>query len=112
MNGYLDLNIFLQNSIPALNEELSTDKELIQQILHSSHECILMSDREGTILVANSRIRAQEEKVDEMKNEFISIVSHELRTPLSSVLGFVEILLEREVSPEKQKKYVKTFTMK
>jgi PAS domain S-box-containing protein len=54
------------------------------------------------------RDRTEEEKVDEMKNEFISIVSHELRTPLSSVLGFIEILLHRNVAPDKQKRYLET----
>lgn len=54
------------------------------------------------------RDRTEEEKVDEMKNEFISIVSHELRTPLASVLGFIEILLHRELTVEKQQRYLQT----
>lgn len=54
------------------------------------------------------RDRTEEEKVDEMKNEFISIVSHELRTPLASVLGFIEILLHRQLPPDKQQKYMQT----
>jgi signal transduction histidine kinase/CHASE3 domain sensor protein/DNA-binding response OmpR family regulator len=176
-----------------LNEELSGERDLIQRILESSHEGILMTDPMGIILVSNSRIhkdfnfkqafaasiidfcnyigphtlssislgeqvrafiagecrdltlrfsyglaegkrsielyatpvgddklgknqgflfvfrdRSEEERVDEMKNEFISIVSHELRTPLSSVLGFVEIMLDREVPADKQKKYLQT----
>jgi signal transduction histidine kinase/CHASE3 domain sensor protein/DNA-binding response OmpR family regulator len=54
------------------------------------------------------RDRTEEERIDEMKNEFISIVSHELRTPLASVLGFIEILLHRDLPQEKQKKYMET----
>ncbi|MCZ8514552.1 ATP-binding protein [Paenibacillus filicis] len=54
------------------------------------------------------RDRTEEEKVDEMKNEFISIVSHELRTPLASVLGFIEILLHRQLPAEKQHRYLQT----
>ncbi|RKN66127.1 ATP-binding protein [Paenibacillus ginsengarvi] len=54
------------------------------------------------------RDRTNEEMADEMKNEFISIVSHELRTPLASVLGFMEILLNRDVPKDKQKKYMET----
>jgi signal transduction histidine kinase/DNA-binding response OmpR family regulator/CHASE3 domain sensor protein len=68
---------------------------------------------EGTELIGKSflfvfRDRSDEEKADEIKNEFVSIVSHELRTPLSSVLGFIEILLNRQVSPDKQKRYLET----
>ncbi|MEK8130692.1 ATP-binding protein [Paenibacillus filicis] len=54
------------------------------------------------------RDRTEEEKIDELKNEFISIVSHELRTPLASVLGFIEILLHRQLTPDKQQKYLQT----
>ncbi|MFB9750905.1 ATP-binding protein [Paenibacillus hodogayensis] len=54
------------------------------------------------------RDRTSEERADEMKNEFISIVSHELRTPLASVLGFMEILLHRDIPKPKQQKYMET----
>jgi signal transduction histidine kinase len=176
-----------------LNEELSNEKNVIQRILESSHECILMTDKDGNILFFNAqtkvyfqfddaqniaafcehirahseksiniyepiakfladdskedmnlqfkfgstkedqkyynlyvtivgddkigtthgflfvfRDRTEEEQILQMKNELISIVSHELRTPLSSILGFMEILLYRDVKPDKQKKYFQT----
>ncbi|MCD1260037.1 CHASE3 domain-containing protein [Paenibacillus athensensis] len=64
------------------------------------------SEQRGFLFVF--RDRTEEERIDEMKNEFISIVSHELRTPLASVLGFVEIMLNRDLPPDKQKKYMET----
>ncbi len=54
------------------------------------------------------RDRTEEEKADEAKNAFVGIVSHELRTPLSSIMGFMEILLHREVAKERQRKYLET----
>ncbi|MDF2814215.1 MAG: hypothetical protein K0Q81_415 [Paenibacillus sp.] len=54
------------------------------------------------------RDRTDEEIADEVKNEFISIVSHELRTPLASILGFMEILLHRDIQKDKQRKYMET----
>ncbi|HZG77351.1 MAG TPA: ATP-binding protein, partial [Paenibacillus sp.] len=54
------------------------------------------------------RDRTEEEKADEAKNEFVGIVSHELRTPLSSIMGFMEILLHREVAKDRQRKYLET----
>ncbi|MYL65277.1 response regulator [Bacillus hwajinpoensis] len=60
----------------------------------------------GSIFVHRDITR--EHEVDEMKNEFVSTVSHELRTPLSSVLGFTELMLSKELKPEKQKKYLNT----
>lgn len=54
------------------------------------------------------RDRTEEEAADRAKNEFVSIVSHELRTPLASIMGFVEIMLKREVQPAKRQKYLET----
>ncbi|EMF45856.1 hypothetical protein B481_2697 [Planococcus halocryophilus Or1] len=50
----------------------------------------------------------REHEVDKMKSELVSTVSHELRTPLSSVLGFTELLLNKQLKPEKQERYLKT----
>jgi signal transduction histidine kinase len=54
------------------------------------------------------RDRTEEERVDLLKNEFISVVSHELRTPLTSIKGFAEILLLRDPEFERRQKYVRT----
>ncbi|MCA1029826.1 response regulator [Bacillus timonensis] len=60
----------------------------------------------GTVLV--HRDITKEFEVDMMKSEFVSTVSHELRTPLSSVLGFTELMLNKELKPDRQKKYLTT----
>ncbi|MFE8703124.1 ATP-binding protein [Cytobacillus sp. FJAT-54145] len=63
-------------------------------------------ERVGTILV--HRDITKEYEVDQMKSEFVSTVSHELRTPLASILGFTELLLKRQLKPERQTKYLTT----
>jgi len=60
----------------------------------------------GILLVHRDITR--EHEVDRMKSEFVSTVSHELRTPLSSILGFSELMLNREMKPERQHKYLTT----
>lgn len=60
----------------------------------------------GTLFVHQDITKAYE--VDQMKSEFVSTVSHELRTPLSSVLGFTELMLNKELKPERQQKYLNT----
>lgn len=57
----------------------------------------------GTLLVY--RDITKEYEIDQMKSEFVSTVSHELRTPLASVLGFAELLLNKELKPERQLRY-------
>lgn len=64
------------------------------------------SQKFGTLFV--HRDITKEYEVDQMKSEFVSTVSHELRTPLASVLGFTELMLTRELKPERQKKYLTT----
>ncbi|MCD4783186.1 MAG: GAF domain-containing protein [Candidatus Eremiobacteraeota bacterium] len=45
-------------------------------------------------------------RIDKMKSEFVSMVSHELRTPLTSVVGFAELMMNREFNPERRKRYL------
>jgi signal transduction histidine kinase/CheY-like chemotaxis protein len=60
----------------------------------------------GTVIV--HRDITKEFEVDQMKSEFVSTVSHELRTPLASILGFTELMINRELKPERQEKYLNT----
>lgn len=53
-------------------------------------------------------LRAAQEEVDRAKTEMVSIVSHELRTPLASFLGFSELLLMEDVSPDEQRLWITT----
>jgi signal transduction histidine kinase/CheY-like chemotaxis protein len=49
-----------------------------------------------------------EREAERLKTELLSTVSHELRTPLASVLGFAELLREREVDAETRDRYLGT----
>ncbi|MFH5186779.1 histidine kinase dimerization/phospho-acceptor domain-containing protein [Paenibacillus sp. TAB 01] len=99
----------LQDSLDQLNERftlIGEDEQLHFIELYATKVRSSDAGEQGYLFVF--RDRTEEEKADEMKNEFISIVSHELRTPLASVLGFIEILLHRELSPDKQQRYLQT----
>jgi PAS domain S-box-containing protein len=39
------------------------------------------------------RAEADRDRLDKLKDEFVTFVSHELRTPLTSILGYVELLI-------------------
>ncbi len=43
---------------------------------------------------------SQERMIDRVKDDLVSVVSHELRTPMASIIGFVELLLNREYTRE------------
>ena len=47
---------------------------------------------------------------ERMKDQFVSLISHELRTPLSSILGYLELVLddEEQTLTEEQRTYLGT----
>ncbi|MDK3258207.1 ATP-binding protein [Blastococcus capsensis] len=47
---------------------------------------------------------------ERMKDQFVSLISHELRTPLSSILGYLELVMDDEDQPltEEQRQYLST----
>lgn len=47
------------------------------------------------------------EKLDNMRNRFLSDVSHELRTPMTSIAGFIQGILDGTIPAEKQSEYLK-----
>ena len=46
--------------------------------------------------------------IDRMKSEFLSAAAHELRTPLASIFGFTELMLVRQLHPDKQQELLGT----
>lgn len=57
----------------------------------------------GNVVVVHDRTR--EARIEERKDEFITVVSHELRTPLQSLSGALELLLQRFAGDLNQKQH-------
>ena len=53
------------------------------------------------LLAEAKQARAEAEAASRAKDQLLSIVSHELRTPLASMLGWVRVLRQGKVSPER-----------
>jgi len=53
-------------------------------------------------------VNVQLEHLNQLKSEFLAHTNHELRTPLTSIIGFTEMLLNKETGPlnEIQKDYL------
>lgn len=49
----------------------------------------------------------QQRQLNELKTGFVQAVSHELRTPLTSIVGFVELLLARDLGPEDRERFLR-----
>jgi signal transduction histidine kinase len=54
------------------------------------------------------RDSTREEKIDEMKTDFVSVASHQLRTPLTAINYYLEMLLANDVGKisKEQKKFI------
>jgi signal transduction histidine kinase len=50
------------------------------------------------------RILTSDEEVE--LRQLRQLVHHDLRTPLTSIIGFSELLLEREMTPEKRRQLI------
>ncbi|MBY0123258.1 ATP-binding protein [Bacillus sp. S/N-304-OC-R1] len=108
-SGFISFLTCALNSSEATSEEYSysyrmkNSKQVIKMYFEGLYHG---NERTGTVIV--HRDITKEFEVDQMKSEFVSTVSHELRTPLASILGFTELMLNRELKPVKQTKYLTT----
>ena len=58
----------------------------------------------GTVTIIRDVTRLRE--VDRLKTEFLTMAAHELRTPLTSILGFSEILADRQMDEDRRQRYM------
>ena len=106
-----ELKAFYHQSMAPEQKRLSSIRCQIEdgqerQIQIYASPVMTAGEKTGTIFMY--RDITKEFEIDRMKSELVSTVSHELRTPLSSVLGFTEMLMMKELKPEKQKRYLET----
>src|SRR5258708_37430397 len=65
-----------------------------------AQHCAQALDR-ARLYESTQRARADAERANRIKDEFVSIVSHELRTPLNAILGWTTMLQRGALAPEK-----------
>jgi len=75
----------------------------------------LLRDSQNNLLGAIGIFRdiSYEQKLDQMKNEFVSITAHELRTPMTAIKGYLSMILEGDfgpIKPELKKVLQETYT--
>lgn len=58
--------------------------------------------------VMHLRDVTHETEVDRLKSDFLATAAHELRTPMSSIFGFTELLLMRELGDDRRRDLLET----
>ncbi|WP_162462907.1 ATP-binding protein [Paenibacillus psychroresistens] len=79
----------------------------VKRNINMYYELLYLNGHVFAVLLVHRDV-TREYELDQLKSEFVNTVSHELRTPLSSVYGLTELMLTKQLSPEKQHKYLTT----
>ena len=74
---------------------------LVMQTRDGRHLSLRYRSGEAADHVLFIRDVTRETELDRMKSEFMSTAAHELRTPMTSIFGFSEMLISRELSADK-----------
>ncbi len=82
--------------------------ELLRPTRRVLEVALRLGTTEAISQVLSLRDVTHESEVDQMKSEFLSTAAHEMRTPMASIFGFVELMLHRTLSPERQRDVLET----
>lgn len=63
------------------------------------------NDRPAGVIVMVQDITEQE-KLENMRKEFVADVSHELKTPITSIMGYADTLIDSDVDETNQKRFL------
>ncbi|OQY29127.1 MAG: hypothetical protein B6243_11470 [Anaerolineaceae bacterium 4572_5.2] len=89
-----DSQFYLGRKFPEVCPEMAGNEEALSLLLSGNLERF-------ELVRINREVELQ--RFSEVKSSFVSVAAHELRSPLSSILGYTEILLERnfgELNPK------------
>ncbi len=85
------------------------DAEARGKILQAHSMPVRTGDTGPSETITLLRDITREREFDQMKDDFISTAAHELRTPLTAVMGFVELLMQKNdhrFSPAEQREFL------
>ena len=83
----------------------SEDETLARLLAANAGRAITNTELYAESQAQQDQLAAQNERLrqlDRMKDEFIALVSHELRTPLTSIIGYLELLDDPDLTEEQR----------
>ncbi|HHU70440.1 MAG TPA: HAMP domain-containing histidine kinase [Clostridiales bacterium] len=97
--------IYMGRIVEGINE-ISQGNFSHRVIIKNEDEFAIIADKLNEMADNINNIMENERKSENAKNELITSVAHDLRTPLTSIIGYLDLVSTKELSPETQVKYV------
>lgn len=91
-----DLNILLNITV------IKNKQEEIEYTIVHIHDITEHRQTENRL----ERAKEQVQKSEKLKTAFLTNISHEIRTPLNGILGFAQLLKNRQLNQKKHEQYV------
>jgi signal transduction histidine kinase len=73
--------------------------------IKNEDEFALIADKLNQMAEDIKQIMENERRSEVAKNELITSVAHDLRTPLTSIIGYLDLISNKDLQPDTQKKY-------
>ena len=96
-------NVLYMSNYKNIEEKTEVNGNVLDVVLVPFHNERLMPM--GVVVIIKNI--TESEKLDNMRKEFVANVSHELKTPLSSIKGYSETILDRDLDREEIIKFAK-----
>ncbi len=61
---------------------------------------------ENKIRELEKKLEDDKEKIEKLKSRFLGNISHELRTPMNAILGFSNLLIDKNIPHDKREEYM------